>query len=166
MPSKSLWICAGIGLVIVAALIKGGLFLSRDSHVELVGAIQKVRTGKLDDQRSVVVTDFRVTNPSAYPFQIKDLELELTSGGKVIMGRFIPETDTKNLFLGVPELGEKFNSSFRIKERVEKKASVDRMLAFAVDVPVSVLEARTKLVVRIREVDGPVSELVEEPRTR
>jgi hypothetical protein len=162
MPSKSLWICAGIGLVIVAALIQGGLFLSRDSHVELVGAIQKVRTGKLDEQRSVVVTDFRVTNPSAYPFQIKDVELELTSGGKVISGRFIPETDAKNLFLGVPELGEKYNPSFRIKEQVGKKETVDRMLAFAVDAPLGVVEARTNLVVRMREVDGPVSQLAEQ----
>lgn len=161
MPSKSLWISVGVGLLIVAALIKGGLFLSRDSHVELVGTIQKVRTGKLDDQRSVVVTDFRVTNPSAYPFQIKDLELDLTSGGKVISGRFIPETDTKNLFLGVPELGEKYNPSFRMKEQVGKKATVDRMLAFVVDAPLSVLESRTNLIVRMREVDGPVSELVE-----
>jgi hypothetical protein len=161
MPSKSLWICAGIGLLIVGALIQGGLFLSRDSHVELVGAIQKVRTGKLDEQRTVVVADFRVTNPSAYAFQIKDLELELTSGGKVISGRFIPEVDTKNLFLGVPELGEKYNPSFRMKEQVGKKQTVDRMLAFAVDAPLSFVEARTKLVLRMREVDGPVSELVE-----
>ena len=72
MPSKSLWICAGVGLVIVLAMIGGGLFLTRDSHVELVGVIQKVRTGRLDEQRSVVVADFRVTNPSGYPFQIKD----------------------------------------------------------------------------------------------
>jgi len=162
MPSKSLWISAGIGLLIVVALISAGLYLSRDSHVELVGAIQKVRTGKLDEQRSVVVLDFRVTNPSAYPFQIKDMELELTSGEKVIAGRFIPETDTKNLFLGVPELGEKYNPSFRIKEQVGKKETVDRMLAFVVPAPVGVLEARTKLILRLREVDGPVSELVEQ----
>lgn len=162
MPSKSLWICAGIGLLIVGAMIQGGLFLSRDSHVELVGTIQKVRTGKLDEQRSVIVADFRVTNPSAYPFQIKDLELDLTSGGKVLAGRFIPETDTKNLFLGVPELGEKYNPSFRMKEQVAKKQTVDRMLAFGVDAPVNVLEERTKLVLRMREVDGPVSELVEQ----
>lgn len=161
MPSKSLWISAGMGLLIVAALISIGLYLSRDSHVELVGAIQKVRTGKLDEQRSVVVADFRVTNPSAYAFQIKDLELDLTSGGKVISGRFIPETDTKNLFLGVPELGEKYNPSFRIKEQVAKKETVDRMLAFVVDAPLGVVEARTKMIVRMREVDGPVSELVE-----
>jgi hypothetical protein len=162
MPSKSLWISAGVGLLLVAALISGGLYLTRDSHVELVGTIQKVRTGKLDDQRSVVVADFRVTNPSAYPFQIKDVELELTSGGKAIGSRFIPETDAKSLFLGVPELGEKYNPSFRIKEQVAKKSTVDRMLAFAVDAPLSTVEARTKLLLRLREVDGPVSELIEQ----
>ncbi|OYW11823.1 MAG: hypothetical protein B7X34_02595, partial [Acidobacteriia bacterium 12-62-4] len=96
------------------------------------------------------------------PFQIKDLELEMTSGGKVISGRFIPETDAKNLFLGVPELGEKYNPSFRIKEQVGKKETVDRMLAFAVDAPLGVVEARTNLVVRMREVDGPVSQLAEQ----
>jgi hypothetical protein len=162
MPSKSLWISAGVGLIIVIAMISGGLYLSRDSHVELVGTIQKVRVGKLDGQRSVVVADFRVTNPSAYPFQIKDLELDLTSGGKVLAGRFIPETDTKNLFLGVPELGEKYNPSFRIRERVEKKSTVDRMLAFVVEAPLEWVEAREMLVLRMREVDGPVSELVEQ----
>jgi hypothetical protein len=162
MPSKSLWICAGVGLVIVLALIRGGLYLTRDSHVELVGVIQKVRTGRLDDQRSVVVADFRVTNPSGYPFQIKDLELELSSGGRTLPSRFIPETDTRNLFLGVPALGEKYNPSFRIKERVEKKSTVDRMLAFVVDAPWEAVEARTELKLRLREVDGPISELLEQ----
>lgn len=162
MPSKSLWISAGVGLLIVIAMISGGLYLSRDSHVELVGAIQKVRVGKLDDHRSVLVADFRVTNPSGYPFQIKDLALDITSGGKELATRFIPETDTKNLFLGVPDLGEKYNPSFRIKEQVEKKTTVDRMLAFVVEAPLEVLEARTKLVLRMREVDGPVSELTEQ----
>jgi hypothetical protein len=161
MPSKSLWICAGVGLVIVLAMIGGGLFLTRDSHVELVGVIQKVRTGRLDEQRSVVVADFRVTNPSGYPFQIKDLELELSSGGRILPSRFIPETDTKNLFLGVPSLGEKYNPSFRIKERVEKKSTADRMLAFVVDAPLEAVDARTKLMLRLREVDGPISELME-----
>ena len=148
--------------MIVLALIRGGLYLTRDSHVELVGVIQKVRTGRLDDQRSVVVADFRVTNPSGYPFQIKDLELELSSGGRTLPSRFIPETDTRNLFLGVPALGEKYNPSFRIKERVEKKSTVDRMLAFVVDAPWEAVEARTELKLRLREVDGPISELLEQ----
>lgn len=161
MPSKTLLICVGIGVVVLAALASLGLFATRDTHVELVGEIQKVRTGKLDDQRSVVVLDFRVTNPSGYPFQVKDLGLTVTTGGKSVEGRFIPETDVKNVFLGVPELGEKYNPSFTIKERVAKKTTVDRMMSFVVPVPLVQLDDRSKLEFRVYEVDGPVSTLVE-----
>ena len=161
MPSKTLLICVGIGLVVVAVLGSLGLFVGRDTHVELVGEIKKVRTGALDDQRSVIVLDFRVTNPSGYSFQVNDLDLDVTMGGKVVAGRFIPETDMKNVFLGVPELGEKYNPSFAFKERVAKKTTVDRMTAFVVPVPLVQLEDRTKLVLRFGEVDGPVSELLE-----
>ena len=161
MPSKTLWICAGVALVALALVLGGGVLVNRDQRVRLKGEVQKVRTGKLDEQRSVVVLDFRVTNPSQYPFQVKDLELEVTTGGKAVAGRFIPETDAKNVFLGVPELGEKYNPSFASKERVASKATVDRMTAFVVDLPLRELEDRTKMVMRVRDADGPVSELTE-----
>ena len=161
MPTKTLWICAGVALVALTLLFGGGVFWNRGERVMLRGEVQKVRTGKLDEQRSVVVLDFRVTNPSGYPFQVKDLELEVTTGGKAVAGRFITEGDAKNVFLGVPELGEKYNPSFASKERVSKGMTVDRMTAFVVDLPLRELEDRTKMAMRIRDADGAVSELVE-----
>ncbi len=161
MPSKTLWICAGVGLVLLALLFAGGLSVNRGQQVTLVGEVKKVRTGKLDEQRSVVVLDFRVTNPSGYPFQVRDLNLEVTTRGKAVAGRFIPEVDAKNVFLGVPELGEKYNPSFASEERVAKKSTVDRMTAFVVDLPLRELDDRTKMVMRIRDADGAVSELAE-----
>ena len=161
MPSKTLWICAGVGLVVLSLLLGGGVLVNRDQRAMLVGEVKKVRTGKLDEQRSVVVLDFRVTNPSRHPFQVKDLELEVTTGGKAVAGRFIIEGDAKNVFLGVPELGEKYNPSFASKERVATGATADRMTAFVVDLPLRELEDRTKMVMRIRDADGPMSELTE-----
>ncbi len=161
MPTKTLWICAGVGLVVLTVLFGGGVFWNRGERVMLVGEVQKVRTGKLDEQRSVVVLDFRVRNPSGYPFQVKDLELEVMTGGKTAAGRFITEGDAKSVFLGVPELGDKYNPSFASKERVSKGLTVDRMTAFVVDLPLRELEDRTRMVMRIRDADGAVSELAE-----
>lgn len=106
MPSKTLWICAGVALVALALVFGGGVFVNRDQRVRLKGEVQKVRTGKLDEQRSVVVLDFRVTNPSQYPFQVKDLELEVTTGGRRWRGGSFRRRTRRTCFWGSGVRGE------------------------------------------------------------
>ncbi|HEU0121030.1 MAG TPA: hypothetical protein VFQ91_10945 [Bryobacteraceae bacterium] len=160
MPSRTLLICAGIGLLVIGALIGGGLFATRGTHLELEGSIRKTRVAALSSSRSVVVLDFRITNPSDYPFVLKTTEIEVTmADGRKEIGQFIPEIDAKTLFPALPALGDKLAVSVSTGEKIGKKQTVERMAAASFPFPESELETRKEILLRLRDVDGPVSEI-------
>ena len=160
MPNRTLLICAGIGLIVIVAIISGGLFVSRGSHLELTGEIRKARTAALSPTRSVIVLDFRAFNPADYPFVIKTVEVEVTlAGGKKEIGQFVPEVDAKQLFPALPALGDKLAVSIATGEKIAKKQTVERMAAASFQFPEAELADRKSVVVRLHDVDGPVSEL-------
>jgi len=160
MPSRILLICIGIGLIAVGAMVSGGLFLNRGHRVLLDGQIRKTRVAALSPTRSVVVLDFRATNTSNFPFLVDAVEVEVTlADGKKQIGQFVPEVDAKTLFPALPALGDKLAVSIGIRENIASKATVERMAAASFAIPESDLAARKDLLLRIREIDGPKSEL-------
>lgn len=160
MPSRTLLICAGIGLLVIGAMIGGGLFATRGTHLELEGSIRKTRVAALSPSRTVIVLDFRATNPADYPFVIKTTEVEVTlADGRKEIGQFIPEVDAKTLFPALPALGDKLTVSVATGEKIAKKQTVERMAAASFSLPESEIEARKGVVLRLRDVDGPVSEI-------
>jgi hypothetical protein len=160
MPNRTLLICAGLGLLIIGAIVGGGLFASRGAHLELEGKIAKARTAALSPTRSVIVLDFRATNPSDYPFIVKTVEVEVTlADGSKQVGQFVPEVDAKTLFPALPALGDKLAVSIATKEKIAKKETVERMAAATFQVPEADLAARKDVVLRLHDVDGPVSEI-------
>ncbi len=160
MPNRTLLICAGLGLMIIGAIVGGGLFASRGAHLELEGKIAKTRTAALSPTRSVIVLDFRATNPSDYPFIVKTIEVEVTlADGSKEVGQFVPEVDAKSLFPALPALGDKLTVSIATKEKISKKETIERMAAAAFLIPEADLAARKDVVIRLHDVDGPVSEI-------
>jgi hypothetical protein len=160
MPNRTLLICAGIGLLVIGAMISGGLFVTRGTRLELNGGIRKTRVAALSPTRSVVVLDFRATNPSDYPFIVKTVEVEITlASGKKEIGQFVPEVDAKTLFPALPALGDKLAVSIGTGEKIASKQTVERMAAASFSLPESDLIARKGIVLRLRDVDGPLSEL-------
>jgi len=61
--SKNFLIAVGAGLVCVAILVTGIVYMQRGAHVTVSGQILKVRTAPLSDSATLLVLDFRVTNP-------------------------------------------------------------------------------------------------------
>ena len=62
MPNRTLLICAGLGLLVIGAIVGGGLFASRGAHLELEGKIAKTRTAALSPScAGVTVSRIRVT---------------------------------------------------------------------------------------------------------
>jgi hypothetical protein len=160
MPSKTLLLCALIGFGIVGALVGTGLFVSRDTHLVLEGQIQRVRASEVRAGASVVIADVKLTNPSGYPFMIKSADIEITAAdGKILTGRFVPEVDAKPMFSVLPALGDKFNPTIAIRESIKPKSTVERMVATVFEHPIGVIESRKSLLIRFKDVDGPVSEL-------
>lgn len=162
MPGKNFWIAFGIGVVVVIVLVAGTLYVQRGAHVELKGQVLKVRTAAMDDISSVAVVDFRYTNPADYPFIVRKVEVSIIDAdGNRYEGFAISEADANRLFEYYKGLGQRYNEPLRVRERINARATDDRMIVVRFETPERILESRKQLTVRVEDVDGPVSELVE-----
>jgi hypothetical protein len=145
----------GVGLAIIALAVGGIFLMQRGDRIDLPGKILKVRTAPLDEESSIAVIDFRITNPSDIIFEVRTVTLEMEDNqGKSIMGQTVSEMDAKRLFEALPVLGQKFNPTLLMRERLGSHGSADRMIAARFQVPLPTLDGRKRFVVRIEEVDG------------
>lgn len=152
----------GVGLVAVAALVAGFVYMGRGAHIEVKGGFLKVRTAPLDEHSSIAVVDFRFTNPADYPFVVRTVTLILEDGsGAKYEGASVSEVDTDRLFDGIPLLGRKYNTTLIARDKIKAHDAQDRMIAARFEVPESQLEKRKRLSIRIEEVDGAISEISE-----
>ncbi len=151
-----------IGLAIIALVVGGIFFMQRGDKIELPGKILKVRTAVLDDDSSIAVLDFRITNPSDVIFEVRSITVEMEdAAGKNYHGESVGEIDSQRLFQGLPVLGQKFNKTLFMRERVGAHASQDRMIAARFQTPLAMLDARKRFTLRIEEVDGKIFEYSE-----
>jgi hypothetical protein len=155
----------GIGIGIILILAAASVFFTRGAHIELTGAVLKVRTVAIDEKSSLAVVDFRFANPADAPFMVRSCLVEIVdSAGTTQQGVSLPELDARQVFDYYKTLGKKYNDSLVMKDRIPAHNAQDRMIAVRFDVPVEKLDARRRLLVRIEDVDGPVSELLEKKR--
>jgi len=151
-----------IGLAVIAVAVAGILYLQRGAHIELKGSILKVRTMGMDDSSSLAVVDFRFANSSDYPFVVRTVDVSATGAdGRTYTSTPVPEVDARRIFEYYPVLGAKFNPSLITRDKIPGQQTEDRMIVARFEIPVAKLDARRNLKVRIEDVDGPVSELVE-----
>ena len=152
----------GGGLAVVICAIAGVLYIQRGAKIELTGSILKVRTLATDETSSLAAIDFRFVNPSNYPFVVQEVIVSIEDkAGKTVEGATVSALDTGRLFENYPILGPKYNDALIVKNKIPSRQSWDRMIVARFAVPESELDARRKLIVRIVDVDGPASELVE-----
>ena len=152
----------GIGLAIIALAVGGIFLMQRGDRIELPGKILKVRTAPLDEDSSVAVIDFRITNPSNILFEVRTVTVEMDDPqGRSYLGQPVSEMDAKRLFEGLPVLGQKFNPTLIMRERLGSHGSADRMIAARFQAPMALLDGRKRFVVRIEEVDGKSFEYAE-----
>jgi hypothetical protein len=162
MKNQQFVVACGIGLAFVGLVVAGVLLMQRGARVGLTGNILKVRTAPLEDGSSVVVLDFRFTNPSNVLFVARGVTVVLEEkDGKQFDGRTIAEMDAKRLFEGLPLLGQKFTDTLVERDRIPSHTFQDRMVAARFDAPESRLESRKGFLLRIEEVDGLVTEIAE-----
>jgi hypothetical protein len=69
--------------------------------------------------------------------------------------------DAKRLFEFMPLLGQKFNETLVTNTKIPAHTSEDRMVAARFEAPEARLEQRKRLLVRVEDVDGPISEISE-----
>ena len=152
----------GVGLVVVAIAVAWMFYMQRGAHIEPAGRILKVRTLALDDNSSVAIVDFRVTNTADYAVVVREVDVTLdAANGSAVDGQTVPEMDAKRLFQYYPILGQKYNDSLIVRDRITPHATLDRMVAVRFDIPAARLDARKRLRLRVVDVDGPSGELIE-----
>ncbi len=148
------------GLVVVVIVIGAVLFFKRG--IEPTGSILKVRTQALDDASSIAVVDFRIENTSETGLVIRDVSVTLeTKDGKKYPGASVSEVDAQTLFKFYPVLGQKFNDTLRVRDKIAPHEKMDRMIAARFEVPEAKLTDRARLTVRVEDVDGPAVEIPE-----
>src|SRR5262245_57971949 len=120
----------GVGLVAVAIGIGMVFFVQRDEVIELKGSVLKVRTQAMDEASAVAVVDFRFVNPSVHYFGVKQVDvLAEDKDGKTLEGKTVGEGDAQRLFQYYPVLGQKFNDTLRMRDKIPARATWDRMVA-------------------------------------
>jgi hypothetical protein len=155
-------IAFGIGIGVIAMAVTGVLYMQRGSRLELPGKVLKVRTAPLDENSSVAVIDFRVTNSSDVVFMVRSVSVEMEDNqGKSYQGSVAADMDVKPLFEGVPLLGQKYNETLLMRQSIRPHTSTDRMVAARFQAPEAMLEARKRFIVRIEEMDRTSFELSE-----
>jgi hypothetical protein len=151
-----------VGIAAIAILVTAILYLNRGARIGLTGQILKVRTAPLDENSSIAVLDFRVRNPASKAFVVRTVAVVLEDAdGKQQDGATVSEADAKTLFQYVPLLGQKFNQTLLMRDKVLSDATEDRMVAARFEVPESRIDARKRFLLRIEDVDGPITEIPE-----
>jgi hypothetical protein len=158
-----IFLVAGLGVVGVLL----GIFLTATAgaHLRLEGKILKVRVLALPgNAASLVVVDFRATNPSDVLFVGSSVTLRLNpASGEAIDGLPISKPDVENVFRYEKLLGPQFNPVYSLQDRIPAHQRVDRMTAARFDVPEADINNRKNLRVRLEDVDGAVAEFGELP---
>jgi len=156
----ALWVITG--LVVIAVLVAGVFYIQRGAHLELKGRILKVRTLATDENSSVAIIDFRITNVADYPWVVRSVNVSITDAdGFLVEGSTVADSDVTRLFDYFPLLGQKYNDSLIIRTRVPPRQTLDRMIGARFEIPENKLAHRKDLVIRIEEVDGAASEIRE-----
>ena len=160
--SKQFWTFLLVGLVVVGIAIYAILFVTKGSHLELKGEILKVRVLALNPTASLVMLDFRVTNPSDIPWVVKTADVVLipASGDPVESAR-ISKADVENVFKYEKLLGPKYNDVLSIKDRVNPHQTIDRMVGARIELPEAAIDKRKAMQLKIEELDGVMAELTE-----
>jgi len=152
----------GVGVLLAGLAVALTLFLQRGTHLELEGSIQKVRLLSVEEAASIAVLDFRFVNGSDYLFVVREVAVSMEDAqGNVLEGAVISEVDAQRLFQYYPVLGQKYNPTLVVRTRIAPRQSLDRMVAARFEVPEKRLQGRRRLKIRIQDVDGAVSEIVE-----
>jgi len=154
---------AGVGLLLICALIGAVFYFNRGSQIRIEGSIKKVRAQKLYDKSTLLVFDFRFSNPADYPFVVSEVTSTCTlKDGTELAGELVTDADAKPIFeFHALTLGAKYNESLVRKSRVAPKTTEDRMIAMTYAAEPEDLEARTGCVLHVKDVDGAVSTIVE-----
>jgi hypothetical protein len=160
--SKNFLTAFVIGIAVIAIAVTATLYLNRGARIGLTGQILKVRTAPLDENSSIAVLDFRIHNPASKAFVVRSVTVDMEDpDGKLYDSKTVSESDAKTLFQYLPLLGQKFNDTLLMRDKIASDATQDRMVAVRFEAPESRINGRKRFILKIEDVDGPITEIPE-----
>jgi hypothetical protein len=159
--SKQFWVFFGIGLIAVAITVGVTMASTKGNHLELDGRILHVRLLSLNPKATIVVVDFRETNPSDVRFIVKNIEVTLDGVKDAPAGQVISKYDLKTVFDNLKIVGPKFNDALSAGDLIAPHQTVDRMVGARFELGEQAIERRTAVRIQIEDLDRTVAELVE-----
>ena len=154
-------------LVVIGGIVWTAVSTHQGGLVRLEGSVLKVRTFPLTPESTLVLADFRVTNPTRQPFVVDKVEMFVDRpGGDPAAGDMLSRVDVDGVFEYQKLAGPKYNDTLIVSSRIQPGESLDRMSVGRIDLPEAEIDRRLAVRLRIREIDGQVSEVREASRQK
>ena len=150
-----------ITLLVGVAVIGAGLYttvrVNKAHLLTLTGTIDNVRAVSLTPEATLVIVDFTATNPSAVPFELRELELERVEGDKVTPSGRLNRSEIENFFdyYKLPRRG----AVFGLGDKVGPGEKVQRMIAARFELLPEGLEKATYRI-RFHHYDNVTAEIM------
>ncbi len=153
--SKQFWGFLAVGLVAVGLVLAAIYSGTKSNHLELTGKILKVRSIALEGGTSLVVVDFRVTNPSVVPFVVREVSMKMERYKEdPLDGVEVSRTDVDTMFQAQPLIGVKYNDVLAAPDTIGPGKTIDRMAEASFDAKEDDVEFRKGIILHIEDVDG------------
>jgi hypothetical protein len=161
--SKGFWIFLALGLAVASGIVFTLLTATQGAHLRLEGKILKVRVLPLaENGASLVVLDFRASNPSNVPFIANSVTVVLQPvTGDAVEGRTASKSDIENIFRYEKLLGPQYNPILSLQDRIPPHQTVDRMAGARFELPEASIDTRKGIRLRMEDIDGAIAEVVE-----
>lgn len=148
-----------IGLVAVAVVVAGIMYLQRGAHMELTGAMT-VRVHGTDENTALAVIELHLTNPAEYGFQVNNVTVTLETNAGEFPTTIISRVDAKRLADAMPEFGP-FHPTLYTKYVIPAHTAGDYTVLAQYNAPERILNDRKRFVVRVEEINGKTTEFSE-----
>jgi hypothetical protein len=148
-----------IGLVAVAVVVAGIMYMQRGAHMELTGAMT-VRVHATDENTALALIQIHIANPADYGFQVNNVTVTLETNAGAFPTTVISQVDTKRLAEAMPELGP-FHPTLFTRYVIPARSTGDYTLLAQYSAPERILNDRKRFVVRVEEINGKAAEFSE-----
>jgi hypothetical protein len=160
--SKQFWSFLAVGLVAVGLAVAAIWSGTKGAHLDLTGKIIKVRSIPLDGGATLVVVDFRVTNPSDIPLVIREVSMKLERYKEdPLDGVEVSRGDVDSMFQAFPQIGAKYNDVLAPPETIAPGKTIDRMAEATFQSNGSGVDFRKAVILHVEDVDGAGFDIAE-----
>ena len=137
--SRTFAIILAASLLVVVSLVWYAVSANQNHLVTLKGSVLKVRTLPLTKDATLVLVDFRISDPTKAAFDVKTIELEMdrknpeidakTKLPIPIPGGILTKVDLDRVFEYEKKIGPRENPNLVPGDRINPGQSIDRMIA-------------------------------------